>query len=160
MTRNIKPTRHSTTATIVANIQAYNAFVEYFRQAPHSNWQIISLNFLSVNSSGIVWQHQDWRSREWPGLTPHAKLMNLPNYGNNIFLHTTGLLLASWQFIWPCSLKYFFYLEDRWRFSSISETVILQAKQQAVKRNIIVQTKKCYSSQAATWKHFSSFPYM
>ena len=144
MTRNIKPTstRHSTTATIVANIQAYNAFVEYFRQAPHSNWQIISLNFLSVNSSGIVWQHQDWRSREWPGLTPHAKLMNLPNYGNNIFLHTTGLLLASWQFIWLCSLKYFFYLEDRWRFSSISEYVILQAKQQAVKRNIIVQTKK------------------
>ena len=30
--------------------------VEYFRQAPHSNWQIISLNFLSVNSSGIMSQ--------------------------------------------------------------------------------------------------------
>ena len=32
-------------------------------------------------------------------------------------------------------------LKDKWRFSSISETVILQAKQQAVKWNIKVQTK-------------------
>ena len=130
MTRNIKPTstRHSTTATIVANIQAYNAFVEYFRQAPHSNWQIISLNFLSVNSSGIVWQHQDWRSREWPGLTPHAKLMNLPNYGNNIFLHTTGLLLASWQFIWLCSLKYFFYFILRLIFDVDISNVLIPTK--------------------------------
>ena len=32
-------------------------------------------------------------------------------------------------------------LEDKWRFSSVSETVILQAKQQQVEWNLIVQTK-------------------
>ena len=37
--------------------------------------------------------------------------------------------------------KLMIMVEDRWRFSSISETVILQAKQQTVKWNVIVQMK-------------------
>ena len=44
--------------------------------------------------------------------------------------------------LWICNLDLtWIKIEDKWRFSSVSETVILQAKQQAVKWNLIVQPK-------------------